>query len=182
MKISTLLFLLLSAFSLNAQNKLDKNGGPLVIWDNSKAFNCAPKLKALDWSTYAKTWDGKLYLTWFAYAGAGVSHGMREAYHADPYCFEKKWGVGNESFWGSDAWKRNYQNNDPDQPHKHEFIGNVGRDIWHTAGAASKVVMFSATLGIGVRKQPIKYKILNALIGYGIQSAFATLTYNSLRQ
>lgn len=172
--------MIVSAF-VSAQNKLDTNGGPLVVWDNSKAFKNAPKLKPLDWSSYAQTWDGKLYATWFAYAGAGVAHGMREAYHADPYVFENRWGVGSESFFGADAWKRNYYGNNPENAHKSELIGNVGRDVWHTAGATSKVVMFSATFGIAVRKHPIKYKILNALIGYGIQSAFASMTYSSLR-
>ena len=181
MKIQTFLVLLFINSVLSAQNKLDSNGGPLVVWDNTKAFKNDPKLRALDWSTYAKTWDGKLYVTWLAYAGAGVCHGMREAYHADPYVYEREWNVGNESFAGSDAYKRAYFGRNPNGKHRSELLGNVGYDIWHTAGAASKGLMFTATLGIGIRKQPIKYKILNALVGYGIQSVFASLTYSSLR-
>lgn len=152
-----------------------------IKWNQSAYFATAPKLKALDWSTYGKTVDGKQITTWALFAGAGVAFGMREAYHAQPTVFETRWGVGRKSFWGSEAWQRNYIGNTYPGRHKSELFGNVGRDFWHTAGATSKAFMFTATFSTAVRKHPMKYKIANALIGYGLQSLFSSLTYNALR-
>lgn len=155
--------------------------GSIVKWNQAAYFDTAPKLKPFDWSGYGETWDGKQFTIWAMYAGAGVAFGMREAYHADPYVFERKWGVGSESFFGSDAWKRNYVDNNPDLPHKHEYFGNVGRDVWHTFGFASNAVLLSGSFAIGARKQPWKYKGANFVIALATRSLFASLTYNAFR-
>lgn len=155
--------------------------GPIVKWNNSAFFKDQPRLKAFDWKTYPETWDGKLFATWGLFAASGMLWGAREAYHADPYIFDRVYGVRTESFWGSDAWKRNYVDNDPEKPHKHEYFGNVGRDIWHTFGFSSNALLFSGAFAIGARKQPAKYRALNLILGIGARSLFASLTYNSLR-
>lgn len=151
-------------------------------WDNTRVFESATPEKFMDWSLVKYSWDGRTISAWLLSMGTGLAHGMREAYHADPYVFEKRWGVTSESFWGSDAWKRNYINNDPDLPHKHELFGNVGRDIWHTSGFVSKTGLISASFAIGSRGGiPRKYRVANWLIGFGIHSLFATITYKTLR-
>lgn len=168
------------AFGQTAFTKKQKPGR-LIEWNSAEFFKAQLKARAFNWQTYPESVDGKTLLTWGLFAAAGVLHGAREAYHADPYVFERVYGVHSESFWGSDAWKRNYHGNDQAQPHKHEIFGNVGRDVWHTFGFAYTGLMFSGTFAIGVRKQPVKYRIANALIGFGARSLFASLTYNSLR-
>jgi hypothetical protein len=152
-----------------------------IKWNQSAYFATATKPKPLDWSTYGKTIDGKQISIWLWYAAAGTGFGAREAYHADQTIFEKKWGVSPTSFWGSQAWKRNYIGSNPDNPHKSEIFGNVGRDFWHTFGLASKGAMFTATFAITQRKHPVKYRVANAFLGYALQSIFSSLTYNALR-
>lgn len=158
-----------------------KNFGPVIKWNNADFFKDKPRPKAFDWKTYPETWDGKQFAVWGLFAASGMLWGAREAYHADPYIFERVYGVESESFWGSDAWKRNYTDNDPDKPHKKEYLGNVGRDIHHTFGFSSNALLFSGAFIIGARKQPVKYRALNLLLGLGVRSLFASLTYNSLR-
>ena len=155
--------------------------GRIIKWNNTSFFKDKPKERFFNWRSYPETWDGKQFSLWGLSALSGAFWGARESYHANPYIFEEIYGVGSESFWGSDAWKRNYIDNDPDQPHKHEYFGNVGRDIWHTFGFGSNVLLFSGTLAIGARKQPIKYRVFNGLVGIGVRSLFASLTYHSLR-
>ena len=185
----TLLFIFCSLFS-SAQSPLETVRGPIteirktnpkIPWNNHAYFQERKPTKALNWSDYLDSWDKKQWVIWSTYAWAGAMWGMREAYHADPYCFEKKWDVGSGSWFGSDAWKRNYRNNDPTQPHKHEWMGNVGRDVHHTFGFGSKVFLAAGTFTIGTRKQPIKYRVANMLIGWGIHSLFATAAYQALR-
>jgi len=153
----------------------------IIKWNNAGFFKDKPKERFFDWRSYPETWDGKQFSLWGLSALSGAFWGARESYHANPYIFEEIYGVGSESFWGSDAWRRNYIDNDPEQPHKHEYLGNVGRDIWHTFGFGSNVLLFSGTFAIGARKQPIKYRVFNGLVGIGVRSLFASLTYNSLR-
>jgi len=155
--------------------------GPLAVWNNSEFFETAPKPMALDWTTYMETWDGKQFTTWGAFAIAGILHGSREAYHADPYVFETRWRVGSESWFGSDAWKRNYHGNDPANGHKQEYFGNVGRDVWHTFGFGSNALSWGGVWVISTRKQPVKYRVTNLLLGLGVRSLAASLTYNALR-
>lgn len=113
---------------------------------------------------------------------SGVLHGAREAYHADPYVFERGFGAAPESFWGHDAWKRNYYGNDPNRPHKHEFFANVGRDVWHTANFGDKLFLISGTFWLGARDKPRRAKIIGLLAGVLIRSAAATATYQMVRK
>ena len=155
-------------------------------WNNAGYFKSAeytakPK-RALDFSDLPETWDGVTVATWVAYAISGISHGAGEAYHAEPYVFEKRFGASYQSFWGSQSWVRNYEGNDPSRPHKHELFGNVGRDVWHTANFVDYAPAVTATFLIGARRQPVKYRIINTLIGMGIRIVFATVTYETLRR
>lgn len=155
-------------------------------WNNSGYFKSSEyvmkRKRALDFSDMPETWDGVTVATWVAYAISGIAHGAGEAYHADPTVFEKRFGASDRSFWGSEAWVRNYEGNDPANPHKHEFFGNVGRDFWHTANIADFVPAVSCSFIIGARKQPMKYRVINLLIGVGARTLFSTVTYASLRQ
>lgn len=155
-------------------------------WNNARYFKgtdyLSKKNKALDWSGWMETWDGKQITLFCTYALSGVWHGMGEAYHADPFVFEKRWSVGSKSFWGSDAWERNYVGNNPDNAHRSELLGNVGRDIWHTANFSDYTPAFVATFSISIRKHPIKYRVANALFGCAIRSLFANVTYATLRR
>ena len=167
------------ATAQTVEHRRDKSGD--LRWNNHKFFEAQPKIKFTNWKTYPDSWDGKQFVTWGAFAVSGMMWGAREAYHADPYVFERTYDVHPESFWGSDAWKRNYKDNNPDLPHKKEYFGNVGRDVWHTFGFASNAVLLSGSFAIGARKQPVKYRVANFVAGIGIRSLFASLTYNALR-
>lgn len=150
-------------------------------WNNAAWFQAQPKEKFLDWQNIGMSWDGKQLTAWGALALSGVAHGMREAYHADPYIFEDSWNANPDGFWGSDAWKRNYHNNDPKQGHKAEYFANFGRDVWHTADEVDVFGLSLSSIGTGMRKQPWKYRLANFAIGMGIRTLFARVTYETLR-
>lgn len=108
--------------------------------------------------------------------------GCREAYHADPRVFERKFGAAPMSWWGSEQWKRNYVGWNPDNAHKTEIFGNVGRDMWHTFNAGRATLAIGATFAIGVQKKPVKQRVIEVLIGAGLQALTGNLTYTLLRK
>lgn len=168
------------------QDKTPPSNEPDFAWNNSKYFRSydyikAPDKRFFDWKSYTVTWDGKQAAVWGLFALSGVAHGIREAYHADPYLFERRNGVEPTSFWGSDSWKRNYYHNDPEGHHKREFFGNVGRDVWHTFNQVDLVPLGTACITMGARKHPIKYKVANTLVGLGLRVLFVNITYATLR-
>ena len=146
----------------------------------SPIYFAEPKpLKWYDFSTYKFKGGGKRAV-WIGYAVAGVLHGGREAYHAEPTVFEKRFGVAPQSFFGSEQWKRQYFDRDPDNGHKPE-IWNSARDYYHFSHLASSTIWIGGAFTIGMSKQPIKYKLVDLLIGTLITSGTASLTYNILR-
>lgn len=152
-------------------------------WSNERFFKYPehqPK-KFLDWGSYDITWDVKQVTIWAGLFVSGMAHGAREAYHADPRIFEKNFGAQPLSWWGSEAWKLNYVDNDPQKPHKHELLGNVGRDFWHTANMVDFIPLTLCITLQSTRKQPVKYRVLNGLIGIGARTLGSMLTYNTLR-
>lgn len=170
--------LLVIAIKCGAQTVEHRKGTRKIGWNNAKFFEEKPKLKLLDWSSYGETWDLKQFTIWSMMAGAGVSRGIAEKYHADPYIFEKRNGVNSNSFWGSDSPKRNYN---PDGSHKTQIIGNFGRDVYHTSLDVSIGFIAISTLSIGFRKHPRKFKLANFLIAMAIQSGAQALTYEIVR-
>jgi len=82
--------------------------------------------------------------------------------------------------FSGEQWKRNYFDRDPDNGHKPNLFNPV-RDYYHFAGAATKTVWIGGAFTIGMSKQPMKYKLLDLLIGTLITSGSASLTYNILR-
>lgn len=155
--------------------------GQKLRWNNSNAFENQLKAKFMDWSGWSNTWDGKQITLWAAYAISGIAHGSREAYHAEPTVFESRFGAGQTSFWGSKAWVRNYIDNNPENPHKKELIGNFGRDFWHTANIVDFVPTVTVSVIIGARKIPVKYRVANVIAGVAVRTVFSFITYNSLR-
>jgi hypothetical protein len=107
-------------------------------------------------------------------------HGGREAYHAEPTVLEKRFNASPLSFFGSEQWKRNYFGRDPDKGHKPN-IWNPMRDYYHFSGFTTKTVWIGGAFTIGMSNQPMKYKLLDLLIGTLITSGTASLTYNILR-
>jgi len=146
----------------------------------SPTYLQSPDKRFLDWANYTVSWDGKQWTLFAVAALSGIAHGMRERYHADPYIFEKRWGVSSTSFWGSDAWKRNYKNNDPEQAHKHEYLGNIGRDAWHTLDEVSLLCITTPITMTAFRKAPRKYRVANSIACLGVRTLFAFATYKSL--
>lgn len=185
-QVCLILIITICALTCAFTQEVKPDNSPDFAWNNARWFRSydyikQPDRKLFDWSNYPVTWDGKQAAVWGLFALSGVAHGIREAYHADPFLFERRNGVEPTSFWGSDAWKRNYVDNDPDKPHKHELYGNVGRDIWHTANMFDFVPLATASITMGARKHPTKYKIANTLIGVGLRTLFSTITYQTLR-
>lgn len=128
---------------------------------------------------YKITWEKAG--AWATFAASGALHGGREAYHADPYIFQKHFGGGAQSWWGPEQWKRQYRNNDPDQPHKWNGL-NAARDYWHFSHVAGQYSRDAAVFMIGNSRQPMKFKLLDLFIGFTISSTASWATYNYLRQ
>jgi len=172
-----------SQFSIEHTKKLETNKTKWVYpkWNNKSHWE-EYKLGTVDktfvpWTEYTQTWDGKQFLLFFISGISGIAHGMREAYHANPYVFEELWGVDQYSFFGSDAWIRNYR---PDGSHKSEWLGNIGRDFWHTADEVS-LLGITTPIVIGLtRHQPTKFKIANSIVCLGTRTLFAFITYKAL--
>ena len=109
---------------------------------------------------------------------AGGLWGSREAYHADPFCFERKFLVKPKSFFGSQAWQRNYENNTYPGKHKPEW-GNTFRDIWHFAGYFSRLFLVAGTVVVMWEGDWIR---LVFLLIYLVMFSFSSfLIYNLLR-
>ena len=144
-----------------------------------RLYKSEAPLKWHDFKTYKFKGGGKRAV-WIAYAIVGILHGGREAYHAESTVFEKRLGVAPQSFFGSEQWKRNYFNRNPDNGHKPNIFNPV-RDYYHFSGAATKAIWIGGAFVIGTGKQPIKYKLLDLLIGTLITSGTASITYNLLR-
>lgn len=148
--------------------------------EDRQALRLYSRLEWYDFSTYRLKGQGK-QAVWIAYAVAGILHGGREAYHAEPTVFEKRLNAAPLSFFGSQQWKRQYYNRDPEtQAHKPN-LWNPVRDYYHFSGAATKTVWITGAFIIGTSKQPVKYKALDLLIGAVITSATANISYNLLR-
>jgi hypothetical protein len=177
------LLFLLACLSLNAQKTgcfgIDDTP-PTLTNEDKQALRLYSPLKWYDFSTYRLKGDGKRAV-WIGYAVAGIMHGGREAYHAEPTVFEKRFNAAPLSFWGSEQWKRQYFNRDPEnQAHKPEIFNSV-RDYWHFSHTAGSTLWVSGAFVLGYSKQPLKYRLLDAAIAGIITSAFASTTYELLR-
>ena len=182
-KLICLLTSLLVALSLNAQ-ATKHCWGVQTLPDSERVtlrlYPSAPILKWYDFSTYKFRGGGKRAV-WISYAVAGILHGGREAYHAAPTVFEKRFNAAPLSFWGSEQWKRQYFSRDPEnQAHKPEIWNSV-RDYWHFSHTAGATLWVSGAFVLGYSKQPLKYRLLDAAIAGIITSAFASTTYQLLR-
>jgi len=159
------------------------NSAPTLSDSDRVALRLYPSAQPLAWydfSTYRFRGQGKRAV-WIAYAVAGILHGGREAYHAQPNVFEKAFNAAPLSFWGSEQWKRQYYNRDPEtQAHKPNAL-NGFRDYWHFSGASTKYILIGGAFTIGMSKQPTKYKIIDTLIAFAGFSVSASLTYTLLR-
>lgn len=153
-----------------------------VLSDSDRAalrLSSPEKMKWHDFKTYKFKGQGKRAV-WIAYAAAGILHGGREAYHAEPTVLQNVFGGPDDSWIGPMQWLRHYPNRNPDLPHKPN-IWNPLRDYYHFSGAGTKAVWIGGAFVVGMSKQPIKYKLLDLLIGTLITSGTASLTYNLLR-
>ena len=172
---------LLACLSLNAQHAgcFGIDDTPTLTKEDKQALRLYSPLKWYDFSTYKFKGGGKRAV-WIGYAVAGILHGGREAYHAQPNVFEKRLNAAPLSFFGSEQWKRNYYDRNPELPHKPN-IWNPIRDYYHFSGAATKAIWIGGAFTVGMSRQPLKYKLIDLLIGAVITSGSASLTYNILR-
>ena len=104
--------------------------------------------------------------------------GCREAYHADSFCFERNFLVKPKSFFGSQAWQRNYENNTYPGNHKPEW-GNTFRDIWHFAGYFSRLFLVAGVVVVIWRGDWLRLVFL--LLGLTAFSFASFLVYGRLR-
>lgn len=184
--MKTLLFSLLFATAISAQpctgcwgqNYTATVKHSLTVQDK-QSLRLYSKLNWYDFSTYRFLGEGKRAV-WISYAVAGILHGGREAYQAEPTVFETRFNVAPLSFFGSEQWKRNYFDRNPENGHKPN-IWNSARDYYHFSHLASSTIWVGGAFTIGMSKQPTKYKLLDLLIGTLITSGSASLTYNLLR-
>ena len=184
-KTLCILAFILVCLSLNAQPCTGCWGIteiPVLSDSDRAALRLQAPEKPLKWysfRTYRFKGEGKR-VVWISYFAAGVLHGGREAYHAEPTVFEKRFNAAPLSFFGSEQWKRQYYNRDPENGHKPE-IWNSARDYYHFSHLASSTIWIGGAFTIGMSKQPMKYKLLDLLIGTLITSGSASLTYSILR-
>lgn len=176
---NTLFICLLFATTANAQitpgcwGLTDSDRVALRLYSSEKP------LKWHDFTAYRFKGSGKRAV-WISYAVAGILHGGREAYHAEPAVLQDVFGGADDSWIGPMQWKRQYFDRDPEKGHKPNLFNPI-RDYYHFSGAASKTVWIGGAFVIGMSKQPMKYKLLDLLIGTLITSGTASLTYNLLR-
>lgn len=188
--ICILIFLIL-CLSLNAQSCFGIDDTPTVRdfqtvqpltaqeKQTLRLYPSAQPLKWYDFSTYRFRGHKKQWV-WGAYAVAGILHGGREAYHAEPGVFEKRFNASPTSFFGSQQWKRQYYDNNPELPHKPNAWNGL-RDYWHFSVATTKYILIGGAFTIGASKQPVKYRIIDTLIAFAGFSASASLAYTLLR-
>lgn len=139
-------------------------------------------------STPAKTFFGWGDVAAWAFSGlGGAAMGLREAQHADPDVFERPCsetsfficGKSPISFWGSQQWRRKYNNNDPAQGKKSELFGNFGRDSWHTLDKLQRAgLVVGVTLPLIRQNRPMKKRILNSAISLAFYSLMYSFSYN----
>ena len=186
MKTALSILALFFLCNLSAQNPCSGCWGITSIPELSDSDRVALRLyqpeKPLKWYSFKtyKLKGQKKQWVWIGYAVAGILHGGREAYHAQPNVFERRLNAAPLSFWGSEQWKRNYYDRNPELPHKPN-IWNPIRDYYHFSGAATKAVWIGGAFTVGMSKQPLKYRLIDLLIGAVITSGSASLTYNILR-
>lgn len=126
--------------------------------------------------TWFSTWD---VVGWGMAAGGGYVMGLREAFHADPTLFERRWGKSPTSFWGSEGWRRKYHDYDVEQGMKSQLFGNVGRDFWHTADKVQRTgLVLGITLPMVQAKRPLRQRLFNAGISMMAYSFCYTRGYN----
>lgn len=120
---------------------------------------------------------------------ASLTLGLTSAFHAEPDCFEKTFGVDPYSFWGSRQWERNYITNRYINPvtglpnrHKSEILGNFGRDFWHTSRFVVYGGGIATTFTIGTGKQNFKHKLFDILISSAFFTVGSNVSYNLLRR
>ncbi len=182
-KALCILIFFILCLSLNAQTGcFGIDATPTLTTADRMALHLYPAAQPMAWydfSTYRFRGHKKQWV-WGAYAVAGILHGGREAYHAQPNVFEKRLNAAPLSFLGSEQWKRNYYDRNPELPHKPN-IWNPIRDYHHFSGAATKAIWIGGAFTIGMSKQPLKYRLIDLLIGAVITSGSASLTYNILR-
>ena len=153
---------------------------PTLTKQDKQALRLYSKLEWYDFKTYRFKGDGKRAV-WISYALAGILHGGREAYHAEPTVLQDIFGGPDDSWIGPMQWKRQYYNRDPEtQAHKPNAL-NGFRDYWHFSGASTKYILIGGAFTIGMSKQPTKYKIVDTLIAFAGFSATASLAYTLLR-
>jgi len=110
---------------------------------------------------------------------AGSLHGGREAFHADPHIFEKRFGVKDISFFGSLSWLRKYPGFD--QTRKEREFYTAFRDFWHMAGWMGKWWLIASAMLAGSLSDNTGHLILGGL-GIVVVSAFGSRTaYTWLR-
>lgn len=182
-KALCILIFFILCLSLNAQTGcFGIDARPTLTTADRMALHLYPAAQPMAWydfSTYRFRGHKKQWV-WGAYAVAGILHGGREAYHAEPTVFEKRFNAAPLSFFGSEQWKRQYYNRDPEGVHKPN-IWNPVRDYYHFAGAATKGIWIGGAFVLGASKQPVKYRVIDLLIGAAITSVTASATYNLLR-
>lgn len=120
---------------------------------------------------------------WLGYGVAGSMWGAREAFHADPTVFERRWNVGEKSFFGSQSWQRQYEGNTyfDGARHKPEAF-NTFRDYWHFSGTFSRTIWLGGTFTLGASKQRLKHRLIDLGIGLAVSAISGNLTYKYFRR
>jgi hypothetical protein len=173
-----------------------KKSGPEDVWPMKGGELTYTPTLSMQYLLYGKRYDprptprkerskcAKWFTAWdvVGYAAAGVggyTMGLREAFHADPTIFERRWGKAPTSFWGSEGWRRKYHDNDPTKGKKSELLGNANRDFWHLADKVQRGgLVLGLTIPLIQTKRPLGARLANAGVSMLIYSFAYSRGYN----
>lgn len=134
-----------------------------------------------------KKWDIPIILV--SGVLTGVMSGAGESYQADKHVFEKKFGVGEYSFFGSKQWERNYVGNryineytGLSNRHRSEILWNINHDFYHANRHGRTAIIGSTVFYIARQKdQNTKHKIVKLLLYSTVSVITSNITQCYLR-
>ena len=161
------------------------NGNAQIFWNQPEDnVNKGIKLNLPDVSEY---WHGTDYLGFGLMVVGGVANGMSEAYEADRRIFEKKWGKGSQSWWGSESWKRKYKDYDSGDERaaywQSQGVLAWSSDFDHFSEATQAVTLGTGSFIIGLNGRRYKWhtQLIRFVTGFIAYGAASSITYNVLR-
>lgn len=112
----------------------------------------------------------------------GFTHGLREAYHAEPGIFERRFGAKPDGYFGSQSWKRKYHDYDGGNAVERSVLYTPVSDFWHVSAWLEKGYLMSGTVVVFIgERRRLKHYLLDFGISFVAASAGSAMSYGALR-